>query len=82
MPNFLYRWLTFHVFLEVAGFFSIGRILGQAGGKIGKVLAAFLEGLPLIVPITDCTFKSSVCTQDKKEMKKQVCERNATMYAK
>jgi hypothetical protein len=29
-------------------FFYNDRILGQAGRKIGEVLAAFLEGLPLV----------------------------------
>ena len=48
MLNFLYRWLTFHVFLQVAEFFYNDRILGQAGRKIGESVGSIsIEGLPL-----------------------------------
>ena len=44
MPNFLYRWLTFHVFLQVAEFFYNDRILGQAGRKIGESVGSISRG--------------------------------------
>jgi hypothetical protein len=42
--NFLYRWLTFHVFLQVAEFFYNDRILGQAGRKIGESVGSISRG--------------------------------------
>ncbi len=44
MLNFLYRWLTFHVFLQVADFFYNDRILGQAGRKIGESVGSISRG--------------------------------------
>jgi hypothetical protein len=42
--NFLYRWFTFHVFLQVAEFFYNDRILGQAGRKIGESVGSISRG--------------------------------------
>jgi hypothetical protein len=41
---FLYRWLTFHVFLQVAEFFYNDQILGQAGRKIGESVGSISRG--------------------------------------
>jgi hypothetical protein len=42
--TFHYRWLTFHVFLQVAEFFYNDRILGQAGRKIGESVGSISRG--------------------------------------
>ncbi len=44
MLNFLYRWLTFHVFLQVAEYFYNDRIMGQAGRKIGESVGSISRG--------------------------------------